>query len=87
MILFAIFRNLDRVDFFLHTSKFEKMGDFESKSKEIWLYTKKITSIVIYFEIYYTGSFSKYSHKMLGLLPVYLFHYNSSNLKKIRNFL
>ena len=40
MILFAIFRNRDRVDFFLHTSKFEKMGDFESKSKQIWPFTR-----------------------------------------------
>ena len=87
MILVAIFMNLDRVDFFYTPLNLKKMGDFESKSKEIWLYTKKITSIVIYFEIYYTGSFSKYSQKMLGLLPVYFFHYNSSNLKKIRNFL
>ena len=40
MILFAIFRNRDHVDFFLHTSKFEKMGDFESKSKQIWPFTR-----------------------------------------------
>ena len=42
---------------------------------------KIITSIVIYFEIYYTGSFSKYPCKILGILPKYGFHYNSSNLK------
>ena len=47
------------------------------------IYKKIITSIVIYFEIYYTGSFSKYSCKILRLLPIYFFHYNSSNLKKL----
>ena len=35
---------------------------------------KIITSIVIYFEIYYTGSLSKYSCKILGLLLIYFFH-------------
>ena len=47
------------------------------------IYKKIFTSIVIYFEIYYTESFSKYSCKILGLLPIYFFQYNFSNLKKL----
>ena len=42
LILLAIFRNRDRLVFFLHTSKFEKMGDFEPKSEQIWPFTKNI---------------------------------------------
>ena len=87
MILFAIFRNRDRVDFFYTPLNLKKWVILNQNRSKYGYLQKKITSIVIYFEIYYTGSFSKYSHKMLGLLPVYFFHYNSSNLKKIRKFL
>ena len=68
--------------------KFEQKCSFQKIGSVKYGHLQKIiTSVVIYFEIYYTGSFSKYSCKILGLLFIYFFHYNSSNLKKMSNFI
>ena len=82
MILFATFRNRDRVDFFytpLNLKKWVLLNQNRSKYGHL---QEIITPIVIYSKIYYTGSFSKYSCKILALLPIYFLHYNSSNFKK-----
>ena len=79
LILFAIFRNRDRLFFFyapLNSKKWMILNRYQSKYGHL---QRIITSIVIYFEIYYTGSLCKYSCKILRLLSTYFFTMNSQN--------
>ena len=87
LILFAIFRNRDCLDFFFAPLNLKKWMILNRNQSKYGHLQNIITSIVIYFEIYYTGSLSKYSCKILRLLPTYFFHYEFSKLKKLSNFI
>ena len=64
LILLAIFRNHDRVFFFYTPLNLKKWVILNRNLSKYGHLQKIITSIVIYFEIYYTESFSKYSSKI-----------------------